>query len=128
MDRWIENSAAHARMWYIYISRTVITHIYLPIWKSGLLAALGVTVISTPQMKTVLGASSSQSFALGVGEESKMVAHTEAYRAVGLIFIPLVVETLGGWSEESVHTLKSLGRLKGQLLGISPTETMRHLF
>ena len=43
-----------------------------------------------------------------------MVAHAEACRAVRLIFIPLVVETLGGWSEESVHTLKSIGRLQGQ--------------
>ena len=31
-----------------------------------------------------------------------MVAHVEACRVVGLIFIPLMVETLGVWSEESV--------------------------
>ena len=103
-------------------------NIHRPFWKRGQPAALDVTVISTIQKETVLGASSYQGFSLRVGEERKMEFHAEACRAVGLIFIPLVVETLGGWYEESVHTLKSTGKLQGQQLGISPAETTRQLF
>ena len=47
---------------------------------------------------------------------------------MGVSFIPLVVETLRGWDEEAVNVIKSIGRLLGQRLGISPTETMKHLF
>ena len=55
-----------------------------------------------------------------------MVAHAEACRVVGLIFIPQLMKTLGGWCEESIHTHKSIGRLQGKRFGISPAETTRH--
>ena len=42
--------------------------------------------------------------------------------------MPLVVESLGGWSEEAVHTIADIGRLQGQRLGLPPSETIRHLF
>ena len=63
-----------------------------------------------------------------VGEERKLMAHAEACNSVGVSFIPVVAETLGGWSERAVHTLKSLGRLVGQRLGISPAGSTSHLF
>ena len=47
---------------------------------------------------------------------------------VGVSFIPLVVESLGGWSDEAADTIASIGRLLGQRLGIPPAETIRHLF
>lgn len=40
----------------------------------------------------------------------------------------MVVETLGGWNEEAVSTIASIGRLQGQRMGIPPSETTRHLF
>ena len=54
-----------------------------------------------------------------------MIAHAGACRADGVTFIPLVVESLGGWSDEAIQTT---GRLQRQRLGIPPPETMRHLF
>ena len=57
-----------------------------------------------------------------------MIAHAGAGRAAGVTFIPLVMESLGGWSEEAIQTIKSIGRLQGQRLGIPPPETTRHLF
>ena len=70
--------------------------VYLPNWKRGQPTALDVTVISTLQQLTLEGAMTSQGHALSVGKERKMVAHAEACRAVGVTFIPLVVESLGG--------------------------------
>ena len=63
-----------------------------------------------------------------VGEERKLAAHADACRAVGVSFIPIVVETLGGMSASSVSTLDCLGRLLGQRLGIPPADSIRLLF
>ena len=51
-------------------------------------------------------------------------------RPPGLILfpIPLVVETLKGWSQEAVETIKLIGRLQWQRLGLPTSETTAHLF
>ena len=41
---------------------------------------------------------------------------------------PLVVETLGGWCQEAINIVKDIGRIQGHRLGISPSESTRHLF
>ena len=102
--------------------------IYLPNWCRGRPAALDVTVISTLQSLTLAGAASTQGHALRVGEERKMAAHYAACRSVGVVFIPLVVESLGGWSEEAVHNISRIGRLLGLRTGAPPSVTTRHLF
>ena len=102
--------------------------VYLPNWMRGQPAALDISVISTMQQLTLQGAANIPGYALGVGEERKMAAHAEECRAVGITFIPLVVETLGGWSEDAIHTIRAIGRLQGQRLGIPPAESTRHLF
>ena len=102
--------------------------VYLPNWKRGQPAALDVTVISTMQQLTRDRASVVPGYALQVGEERKMAAHAEACRSVGIAFTPLVVETLGGWCQEAINTVKDIGRIQGHRLGISPSESTRHLF
>ena len=72
------------------------------------------------QQLTQAGAASTPGYALHVGEERKMAAHAEACRSVGVLFVPIVAETLGGWSEVAIDTIKSIGRLQGQRLGIPP--------
>ena len=69
-----------------------------------------------------------QHHALSVGEERKRAAHSEACHAVGVTFIPMVVETLGGWGEEAALTVKIIGRLQGLRLGIPTAQATRHLF
>ena len=49
-------------------------------------------------------------------------------RAAGVSFIPLVVESLGGWSYEAIQTIKSISHLQGQRLGLPPPDTTQHLF
>ena len=87
----------------------------------------GLTVILILQL-TLVRATSTLGLALRVGEQRKMVAHAEACRAVGVLFVPLVVESVGRWSDEAIHTIASIGRLQGQCLGIPPSESIRHLF
>ena len=102
--------------------------VFLPIWKRGQPAALDVTVISTLQNLTVAGVASTKGHALSVARERKMALHSTACHSVGVSFFTLVVESLGGWSDEAIDIIKSIGRLQEQRLGISPNESTQHLF
>ena len=48
--------------------------------------------------------------ALQVDVQRKLSSHLSNCRSAGLEFIPLVFETLGGLAEDSISTLRSLGR------------------
>ena len=45
-----------------------------------------------------------------------------------LLALPLVVESLGGWSNEAAYTITKIGHLQGQRLGVPLAESIRHLF
>jgi hypothetical protein len=100
----------------------------LPCWKGGKPAACDVTVISPLQQLTINKASVTQGAALSTAEERKYSTHADSCRIAGISFIPLAVETLGGWSREGVDFIRSVGRLQGQHLGLDPLETTHHLF
>ena len=100
----------------------------VPNWDRGRPTALAVTVISTLQQFTVQGAAITPGHALAVGENKKMSMHASQCQAVGVSFVPLVIESLGGWSDLAVKTLSSIGHLLGQRLGILPSDSVRHLF
>ena len=102
--------------------------IYLPNWDRGRPVALDVTVISTLQLLTLSGAAHTQGHALQIGEKRKMAAHKESCHAVGVSFTPMVIESLGGWSEIASHNISRIGRLMGQRSGSPPSESTRHLF
>ena len=102
--------------------------VFLPHWDRGLPTALDVSVISTLQQRTVRGAAENQGYALSICEERKMATHAASCREVGISFIPLAVESLGGWSDLAAKTISRIGRLLGQRLGIPPSITSRQLF
>ena len=65
---------------------------------------------------------------LPIARARKMAAHSEACLAVGVSLVPLVVEVLGGWSDEGADTIRAIGRLQGQRLGFPTSVSTRHLF
>ena len=89
---------------------------------------MNVSVISPMQYLMVSQASVIQGHALSVGEDRKFAAHATSCRSVGVCFIPLIVDTLGVWSDQALETIRGIGRLQGQRLGISLAETTTHLF
>ena len=101
---------------------------FLPHWDRGLPTALDISVISTLQQRTVHGAAENKGYALSICEERKMATHAASCREVGVSFIPLAVESLGGWSDLAAKTISRIGRLLGQKLGIPPSITSRQLF
>ena len=102
--------------------------IFLPNWCGGRPAALDVTVISTMQPLTQAGAAAEPGFALGVAVARKMAAHNSDCHGIGVSFLPIVAETLGGWSPDSIAQIARIGRLAVQRLDIPPATAVRHLF
>ena len=103
--------------------------VLLPSWSQGRSAALDVSVISPLQKLTLNGAATSPGHALNVGANRKLAAGLPACRAAGVEFIPLMVETLGGWSSETIRNVKKIGQSLGQRCSPAfPAETVKHLF
>ena len=99
-------------------------NVCLPTWRRGQSAAVDVSVISTMQQQTMNRVANSPGYALQVGEERKINAHAESCHSRDILFVPLVVETIGGWSDEAIKTISHIGHLQGQILGSSPVEVI----
>ena len=78
--------------------------------------------------QTVKETASTQGHSLSVAENRKIASHSSACHSSGVSFIPLAVETLGGWSPTAFQTLKSIGWLQAQQLGLCPKDNCFHLF
>lgn len=57
-----------------------------------------------------------------------MAKSFEKCRAVGVTFIPLVVETFGGWEADAVHQIRAIGRHLGRQTDGQDGASIRHLF
>ena len=90
--------------------------VFLPTWSRGRPATLDVTVTSPLQALTIQEASTTASHALEVATSRKLATHLSPCRAAGLDFIPLAVETLGGWFRDAADTICVIGRQQGQRL------------
>ena len=91
--------------------------LFLPHWQ-GRPAAADVTVISPMQVLTLQGASTSQGLAIVVAEERKKALYSDACRSEDISFLPLAVETLGGWGSEALSFIKHLARLQALRLDL----------
>ena len=98
--------------------------VYLPVWKRLQPAALDISVISTMQQRTIVGASNSRGYVLRLGEEIRMKVHAEPCQSKGLLFVHLILETIGGWNDQAVITISHIGRFLGQKLGSSQSEAI----
>ena len=103
------------------------TDVYLPHWSHGRPAAVDVTVISPLQCHTLSQSASLQGYALSVAEKRKRAVHFEDCRRVGVSFLPLAVETLGGWSQDALVFLRAIGRHLASRFGLPPGEVSHHL-
>ena len=66
--------------------------------------------------------------ALLVAKAEKIATHAQACHDVGVCFIPLCVEAVGGWEEEAQKTILKIAHLQAQRLALSAEQTARHLF
>ena len=76
--------------------------ILLPYWGCGHPAALDVSVIPPLQELTVVEAATSLGHALKVAVRRKLTSNLPACRSAGVDFLPIIVETLGGWCPDAI--------------------------
>ena len=103
--------------------------VFLPSWSCGRPAALDIHVISPLQQQTLSEASVTPGHALQVGVQRKLTSNLPACREAGVECIPIVAETLGGLAEDTIFTVRSLGRAIADRTGsMDPISTTRHIF
>ena len=56
-----------------------------------------------------------------------MRKYSERCEAEGLAFVPIIVDTFGGWHKDSLDALNKLGRQVGRQTGKEEEETVRQL-
>ena len=102
--------------------------VFLPVWSQGKPAAIDVSVISSLQCLTVSEASCEQGYALSYGERRKRRVHDHECQEAGISFVPLLVETLGGWSDLALSFIRQVAELQAILLGQQPALSISHPF
>jgi hypothetical protein len=91
-------------------------------------AALDVTVVNPLQAGLVVGAAATPGHALNHRYGTKMSGSAEDCRLEGIQFLPVVVETLGGWHEGAVKQVKKLAAARARHSGQEEEEALRHAF
>ena len=102
--------------------------LYLPRWKCGLPTACDLTVISPVQNLTLNRAAEIQVYAITVAEEHKLRAHWSHCHQSGISFIPLAVESFGGWSSGTKATIREFGKLQALRCNLPPAHSISHLY
>ena len=69
-----------------------------------------------------------QGHALKVASERKKTTHGPRCQQVGIQFIPLAVESLGGWSSAAASTLRDIGQREATHLDCPASVSIHHLF
>ena len=97
-------------------------------WSGGKDAAMDITVVNPLQLTLLARAAVEPGYALGHAYHRKWQKHGDACWAEGIIFHPLLVETMGGWSESAAHQVSRLGQALARAMGQEELDTIRHLF
>jgi hypothetical protein len=66
--------------------------------------------------------------ALDTAYSRKMSHAGEACRREGIVFVPMPMETLGGWHDQTVLQVKKLTSAQARQTGEEQSETTRHLY
>ena len=102
--------------------------VLLPHWIAGQDAAMDVTVVNPCQVATVVGAATTAGHALQHAYTRKMRGAADACQQQGVTFLPMVVESFGGWHEGSVREVERLGAALARQTGQEEEEAVRHLW
>ena len=102
--------------------------VLVPHWTGGQDTAWDVTVIHPLQAATVTGAAASPGHALEVAVTRKNRGDLEDCRCQGIKFIPLAVESLGGWHELAVGKIQKLTVALARQTGQEEKKARSHLF
>ena len=85
--------------------------IFVPTWKEGKPAAFDVTLTSSLQSNSLTIAATKAAYALDVADGRQFCLHDDNCSKMGITFVPLAIEILGGKSATFKRTLKRLAVL-----------------
>ena len=100
----------------------------IPSWTGGKDTAIDITVVNPLQVTLLDRAADTPGHALTHRYNEKMAKHGTACSGAGLAFIPMPVETLGGWHDQSVLQVKKIGSALARHTGQEDSVTINHLF
>ena len=100
----------------------------LPTWHHGRPAALDVHIISPLQQQLVHEAAFTPGHALEVGTQRKLASHLSSCRDAGVDFIPVVAETLGGLSGDTINIIRSFASAISLRTGSPDPSNHNHIF
>ena len=102
--------------------------IFIPHWSSGKDTAYDVTIINPLQLELAVRSAKVQGHSLTVAYKREWEMYGDACFQEGIDFVPLPVETMGGWSEGASGHIQRLGQALARALGREESETVNHLF
>ena len=101
--------------------------VLIPFWTGGQDTALDVTVVNPLQDALVARASQDGSSAVESAHRGKARKYEVRCAREGITFIPMAVDTLGGWHPVALETITRLGRHLARNIGKEDSECVRHL-
>ena len=102
--------------------------IFLPYWTGGKDTALDVTVVHPLQSSMVARAATTPGHGAQEAFSRKWKAAGDKCLKEGIVFVPLALESLGGWHEAAVMELKKLGSALARHSGAEESTAISHLF
>ena len=81
----------------------------IPRHAGGKDCAIVVTVVNPLQAALVVQAAETPGHALAIAHKRKLDKSWQSCNAQGIVFLPLVVESLGAWHKSAISEVKKLG-------------------
>ena len=101
--------------------------VFLRGWTTGKDTCLDVTATNALQAATVAGCSEDGDFAVNRAVEAKLRKYGDRCVAQGLAYVPMAVDTFGGWHSTALDTISRLALELARNTGRELGEVRRHL-
>jgi hypothetical protein len=99
--------------------------IFVPVWRDGLKTAFDITVVSPVQAAYLAKAAARPGADI---DAAKLRTHEDNCRVEGISFVPLVVESFGGWDLDAARHLREMALCSARRTGAVPSITINHFF
>jgi hypothetical protein len=99
----------------------------LPHWTQGRDTAIDITVVNPLQAALVRRAAEEGASAVEHAHNLKSRKYADRCAAEGLEFVPMAVDSFGGWHSVALQTITKLGRQLARVVGKEEAEAVRHL-
>ena len=101
--------------------------VLLPFWVNGKDAALDISIVNPMQQALLHQVARDGDSGVQHSFNTKVRKYSARCEAEGLVFVPVIVDTFGGWHRDSLEAITRLGRQVARQTGKEEDETVRQL-